>query len=101
MWIKYVMYRMMGCVFCPKEHDEAIVKCNICCQTKKMGCSTTIVKARNATNILNEVDAGSWWVGRVHAMWRHNGKKFGLLRPLGGHFIVKLNTTCGHKRIYF
>ena len=33
-----------------------------------------------ATNILNAVDEAAWWVGRVQAMWRQNGRQFGVLR---------------------
>ena len=38
-----------------------------------------VVKARNATKILNEIDSNSWWVGRVQAMRRRNEKQFGVL----------------------
>jgi hypothetical protein len=47
---------------------------------RKRGRSTSVVKAGNATNILNKVDANSWWVGRVQAMRQRNGKQFGVLR---------------------
>ena len=40
----------------------------------------TVVKVGIATNILNIVDFSSWWVDRVHAMRRHNGKQFGVLK---------------------
>ena len=61
---------------------------------KKRGCSMIVVKAGNATNILNKVDANSWWVGRVHAMRRHNGKQFGVLR----HVVDLLARTDESKR---
>lgn len=35
-----------------------------------------------ATNVLNAVDEGVCWLGRVQAMRRHNGKQFGVLRQL-------------------
>ena len=38
-----------------------------------------VVKDGNVTNIFNEVDAISWWVGRVQAMRGRNGKQFGVL----------------------
>ena len=47
---------------------------------RKRGRSSIVNKAGNATNILNGVDEGSWWVGRVQAMRRRNGKQFGVLR---------------------
>ena len=47
---------------------------------QKRGRSKTVAKAGNATNILNIVDASSWWVGRVHVMRWCNGKHFGVLR---------------------
>jgi hypothetical protein len=47
---------------------------------RKRGRSSVVNKAGNATNILNEVDEGSWWVGRVQAMRHRNGKQFGVLR---------------------
>jgi hypothetical protein len=47
---------------------------------RKRGFSMTDVKVGNATNILNGVDSSSWWVGRVQAMRRRNGKQFGVLR---------------------
>ena len=31
---------------------------------QKRGCSMIVIRARNVTNILNGVDASSWWVGR-------------------------------------
>ena len=37
---------------------------------------------RTATNILNAVDEAAWWVGRVQAMKRRNGRQFGVLRQL-------------------
>ena len=40
----------------------------------------TDVKVGNATNILNRVYFNSWWVDRVQAMRRRNGKQFGVLR---------------------
>jgi hypothetical protein len=74
--------------FCPTEHNEAIANYKIRCQTKK-GCLRIVVKARNAINILNRVDADSWWVGRVQATWWRNGKQFGVL----GHVIDLLVGT--------
>jgi len=47
---------------------------------RKKRISTTVVKAGNATKILNGLDATSWWVGRVQAMRRRNEKQFGVLR---------------------
>ena len=41
---------------------------------RKRGRVITVVKAINATNILNGVDSSSWWVKRVQAMRRCNGK---------------------------
>ena len=40
------------------EDDKAIVSCKIRYQTEKRAIG-------NATNILNIIDAISWWVGRM------------------------------------
>ena len=47
---------------------------------RKKGRSCVANTAGNATNIMNGVYEGSWWVGRVQAMRRRNGKQFGVLR---------------------
>ena len=44
---------------------------------QKKGHSMILVKARHVTNTLNEVDACSWWVGRVQAMRWRNGNNVG------------------------
>jgi hypothetical protein len=59
--------------FVQRRTNEAIVN-------YKKERSTIDVKVGNVTNILNEVDATSWWIGRVQAMWRRNGKMFRVLR---------------------
>ena len=43
---------------------------------RKRGHSMILVKARHVTNTLNEVDACSWWVGRVQAMRWRNGEQY-------------------------
>ena len=47
---------------------------------RKQGRPPNASTGLNVTNILHAVDEGVWWVGRVQAMRRHNGRQFGVLR---------------------
>jgi hypothetical protein len=47
---------------------------------RKRGRPSSASASGTATNILNAVDEGAWWVGRVQAMRRRNGRQFGVLR---------------------
>ena len=51
-----------------------------CVAKRERGSSTNYRLSGNDISIQNGVDGDSWWVGRVHALWRCNGKQFDVLK---------------------
>ena len=41
---------------------------------------TIDIRVGSAINIFSTTYEGSWWIGRVQAMKRHNGHMFGVVR---------------------